>query len=78
MHTRISLGIKFQLKLKILIFWTKSAQVYFRQKSEKNEHLHLTLHIPICLGTKFQLKLAILIFGLNLPKKGISDQKQKK
>ena len=30
------------------------------------------------LGTKFQLKLTILNFEANLPKKGVSNLKQKK
>ena len=36
LHIQISLDTKFQLKLKILIFWTKFAQNgYFQSKSEK-------------------------------------------
>ena len=34
-------GTKFQLKLTILIFWTKSAQGYFRSKTEN-------LHFCVC------------------------------
>ena len=36
LHTWISLGAKFQLKLTILIFWTKFAQKeYIQSKTEK-------------------------------------------
>ena len=36
LHIQNSLGTKFQLKLTILIFWTKFAQNgYFRSKTEK-------------------------------------------
>ena len=36
LQTRISLGTKFQLKLKIVIFWTTFAhEGYFRSKTEK-------------------------------------------
>ena len=61
MYIRISLGTKFQLKLTILIFWTKSTQTgYFQSNTEK---VNITiLHIEVSLGTKFQLKLIILIF----------------
>ena len=36
MHIRISLGTKFQLKLRILIFWTKFAQKEFFQSKTEN------------------------------------------
>ena len=36
MHVQISLGMKFQLKLTTLMFWTKSAdKVYFWSKTQK-------------------------------------------
>ena len=36
MHVQISLGMKFQLNLTTLIFWTKSAdKVYFWSKTQK-------------------------------------------
>ena len=45
LHTRISLDIKFQLKLTVLIFWTKSAQnKCFREKSRK-----VNISIELCL-----------------------------
>ena len=48
-------GPKFQLKERILIFWTKFA----------------IQHIRISLRTKFFLKKISLIFGPNYPKNGI-------
>ena len=45
LHTRISLDIKFQLKLTVLSFWTKSAQnKCFREKSRK-----VNISIELCL-----------------------------
>ena len=47
---------KFQVKLTILILWTKFAQkAYFRSKTKSEQH-HWILHIWISLGTTFQLK----------------------
>ena len=41
LYIRNSLGIRFQLKLEILNFWTKLTQEgYFRSKKEKNENHH--------------------------------------
>ena len=59
-HTRISLGTKFQLKLIILNFWTQ--KTVFLVENEKFEHHRSILHIQISKGTKFQLKLTILVF----------------
>ena len=72
MHIRNSLATKYQLKLKILNFWTKSTQKgYFRsKKSNRKENQHRILHIRIRLGSKVQLEWIILTFGTNLPKKG--------
>ena len=79
MHIRISLDMKYRLKLKILIFWTKFVpKKVFSVKNGKSEHHYWILHIQISIATKFPLKLTILIFRANLPKKGISGQKQKK
>ena len=52
-------------------------KVYFRLKSEKNEHHYWILHIQISLSTNFQLKLTVAIFGPNLPKKGSYFQSKK-
>ena len=58
----ISLNTKFQLKLTILIFWTKFAQKgYFWFKQKEWAH-HRSLHIWIRLSTKFELKLKNSIF----------------
>ena len=60
MHMRIGLGKKYQLKLAILISWTKfihplAHKRYFRSKTEK-----VNATIKFCR-----------LFGLNLPKNGI-------
>ena len=49
LHTYISLGTKFQLKLIILFFWTKFAQKGYFQKHRKKEQHHWILHIQISL-----------------------------
>ena len=58
LHIRNSLGIKFQLKLKILNFWTKLIQKgHCRSKTtttKKNGNPHRILHIRISLSSKFQ------------------------
>ena len=62
-HIRISLGTKFQLKLKIFILQTIFAQKgCFRSKTGKIEHHHCILRIRISLGIKFQLTLTVVIF----------------
>ena len=70
LYVRISPGAKFQLKLTILIIWTKFTQKgYFRLKLEKmNITIELCIFEP-SLGTKFQLKLAILIFWTKFTQK---------
>ena len=74
----ISLSTKFQLKLTILIFWTKFVKIaYFWSKTEKSKQGHWIMHIWINLGTKFQLRLTFYVFGPNFLKKGISGRKQK-
>ena len=77
----ISLDTKFQLKLTILIFWTKFTHVVFlEKKNRKSEHQHWNLNIQINLDIEVQFKLTILFFfpRPNLPKEGISGQKQRK
>ena len=54
-----SWSTKLQLKLKVLIFWTKFTQ---NVENRKSEQYHGILHIRISQGTKFHLKLTILIF----------------
>ena len=79
MHIRISLATKFQLQLIILTFWIKFAQKgYFRSKTK-----NLNIIIEFCMFElvyvpNFSLKQEFWLFGPNLPKKGISSQKQKR
>ena len=78
LYIRISLGTKFQLKLTILIFWTKLAQkVYFRFKTEKVNTTFEFWIFELVLVPNFSLNWQIWFFGLNLPKKGVSGLKQK-
>ena len=69
LHIQIILGTQFQLKLTILIFWTKFARKgYFRPKTEK-------LNIESCnvrfkRATKSQLKVTILIFWTKFAQEG--------
>ena len=59
----IILGGKFQLKLTILIFWTKfSPKRVLSTKNRKSKHHHWILHIWISLHGKCRLKLTIFIF----------------
>ena len=63
MDIKIGLCAKFQLKITIVIFWTRFAQKrYFWSKREKNEHHHSMMDVHISLCAKFQLKIAMLIF----------------
>ena len=74
----ISLGTKFQVKLKILFFWTKFAQKeYSWSKTEK-----VNIVIEFCIFKlvwvpNFSLDLTIGFFGPNFPKKGVSSLKLK-
>ena len=79
LHIRIiSLYAKFQLKLKILISWTKFAQTrVFLVKNRKREHHHCILHIRISLRTKIHYKETIFNLGPNLPKKGFWSKTKK-
>ena len=69
LHIQIILGTQFQLKLTILIFWTKFARKgYFSSKTEK-------LNIESCnvrfkRATKSQLKVTILIFWTKFAQEG--------
>ena len=66
----ISLGTKFQLKLKILTFGqTLSKKGIFLSKAENKEQHHWILHIPIALCAKFQFKLPILIVCIKFAQK---------
>ena len=75
---RISLVTKFQLKLTILIFWTKSAQKGgFRLKTEK-----VNTTIEFCIIELVQVPNFNFdkfgFFGPNFPKTGVSGLKHKK
>ena len=74
----IRLGTKFQLILKILIFWTKFAQNgYFRSKESKHHQIFKYSKYPniqISLGTKFQPKPIFCFFGPKLRNKGLFDR----
>ena len=78
LHIWISLGTKFQLKLRILVYWTKFAKKYFRPRTKKIEHHHWILSIWISLGAKFQLKLTILSFWTKFAQKRYFQSEIKK
>ena len=85
MHIQVRGDPKFQLKLTILIFWTKFAQKeYFQyqinkkkkkkkkkkiEKAKKNHHQILHIRI-ITFCTEFHIKLIILIFWIKFFPKG--------
>ena len=66
LHARVSLAMKFQLKLAILTFWTKFFQKkIFLVKNRKSEYQHCILHI--WMSTRHQMSGLndILIYGPN-------------
>ena len=74
MHIHISLGTKYQLKLAILIFWTKFTQQ--RYCRSKTENVSITVvHIRISVSTNFQLKLSFLIISFKFTRKGSKTEK---
>ena len=76
---QISLGTKFQLKLTILIFWTKFAQKgYFQSKTEKVNSTTEFCIFKLVLVPNFSLNWQFWFFWPDLPKKGFSGLKQKK
>ena len=70
---KLFFGTKIEHKLRVLTFWSKSAQKgYFWSKMEKvNITIEFFLHIRIRLGTKFQLKMTILMFWKKLAQKRV-------
>ena len=57
LHIWNSVVTKFQLKLTILNFCTRSIEkVYFQFKKEKIENCHQIIHILVVLGSKFHLQ----------------------
>ena len=78
-HARISIGTKFQLKVTILMFWTKCAKKECSQwATKKREYLHWFLHSRISVPTKFWLQLVILTFWSIFSPKGYFILKTKK
>ena len=71
----ISLGTKFQLKLTILIFWTKFAhkKCFWSKREKVNSPIEFCI-FELVLVRNFSLKWQ---FVLNLPKKGVSGPKEK-
>ena len=75
LHIWINLSTKFQVVLKILIFWTKLAQKgHFQFKIAK---LNMTIEFCTFDVPNFSLGWQFWFSRLNLPKKGISVLKQK-
>ena len=70
MHIRTSLGTRFQLKLTVLIFWTKSAQkVYSRSKAKKVNNTIEFCISELLLVPGFSFKLTTLNFGTKFAQK---------
>ena len=80
MHIRISLGIKFQLKLTILISFGPNFKKngYFQSNLEKMNKSIEFFHVRLCLRTKFHLKLTTLIFWTKFAQKEYFQSKTKK
>ena len=78
LHARLGVGTKFQLKVRILIFWTKFAQKeYFHSKIKKNNSIIEFCIFELVSVPNFSIKWQFLFLGPNLTKKGISTQNQK-
>ena len=74
----ISLTTKFQLKLTILLAWTKFCpRRVFPVENRQSEDHYWILHIGISLGTKSHFK-QFWILGPNLPKKCFSSVEKEK
>ena len=76
LHIHIILGTKFQLKLTILVFWTKFAQKEYLQS--KIEKINITTEVWILELVEvpsFSLNWQFRFFGPNLPKKCIFSLK---
>ena len=71
-------GIKFQLSLKILIFWENIPKKSIYGQKQKKWTSPLSLHIRISLATKFQLKLTIMIFWTKLAQQDCFQSKTEK
>ena len=79
LHIWISLSTKFQVKLTVLISWTRFAlKDYFLSKTEE---MNITIDFclfELVLEPNFSLRWQFWFFGPELPKKGVSGQKKKK
>ena len=76
LHIKISLGIKFDLKLKILIFLDQIIpKKVFPAENERIEYRHWIVRISISLSIKPHLKLKILIFWTKFAQKVYSRSK---
>ena len=79
LHIWISLSTKFQVKLTVLIFWTKFAlKSYFWSKTEK---MNITIESSIFELVEvpnLSLSWKFYFFGPNVSKKGVSGQKPEK
>ena len=72
-------GTKFQLRLKILFFWSKFVQKgYFWSKAEKVNPTMESSIFELVQRPNLAWNWQFWLFGPNLPKKGISSRKQKK
>ena len=79
LHIRITLGTKFQLKLRIFYFLDQICPWrVFSVKNKTNVYNHWTLHIQIRLGIKFQIKLIIFIFWAKFAQKRAFPDKNEK
>ena len=79
LHIRISVGIKFDLKLTILTFWTKFLQKgHFWSKKSKVNSITEFYIFELVYVLSFPLNWQFWQFGPNLPKKGNSGRKRKK
>ena len=76
LHIRTRPATKFQLKLTILTFWSKSGQKGYPRS--KTENRHWILYIRITLGIKFHLKLTTSIVWTKFPQKEYFLSEQKK
>ena len=81
LHVRISVGTKFQLKLTILIFWTKFCFQNFHSKTKKwtassNSAYsnYARCHISRCYGTSQPIKTELTIHGTTRPSRKFANE----
>ena len=79
LHIRITLSTKFQLKLRILIIWTKFTQKGWSRSKALKMNTTLELYIfELVFIWNFSLNLQFWLFGLIFPKRRNPSQKRKK